>query len=107
MARLPSRLAKGKEASIGIKTMLASFYWGRVCSPRNPKRKESEMAETKTKEEILAEMNEAASQAAKDFEQVIVAQPQGVRSVAGWWETHYRTCGHKRLARILLAVGGE
>ena len=59
---------------------------------------------TKTKEEILVEMDEAAEKAAEDFKAVIATNPDGVESVAKWWKDHYGTAGHKRLARIVISV---
>jgi len=59
---------------------------------------------TKTKEQTLAEMDEAAEKAAEDFKAVIASEPVGVEAVARWWKDYYGTAGHKRLARILMAV---
>ena len=59
---------------------------------------------TKTKEEILVEMDEAAKRAAEDFKVVIASEPNGVEDVARWWKDHYGNAGHKRLARLLMAV---
>ena len=59
---------------------------------------------TKTKEETLAEMDEAAEKAAEDFKAVITSEPNGVEAVARWWNDHYGNAGHKRLARLLMAV---
>ena len=59
---------------------------------------------TKTKEETLAEMDEAAEKAAEDFKAVIASESVGVEAVARWWKDHYTNAGHKRLARILMSV---
>lgn len=59
---------------------------------------------TKTKGEILAEMDEAAEKAAEDFKAVCASEPNGIESVARWWNDHYTNAGHKRLARILMSV---
>lgn len=59
---------------------------------------------TKTKEETLAEMDEAAEKAMEEFKAVVASEPNGVEAVARWWKDHYGMAGHKRLARILMAV---
>lgn len=60
---------------------------------------------TKTREEILAEMDEAAEKAAEDFKAICASEPNGVEAIARWWKDYYGTAGHKRLARLLMAVG--
>ncbi len=59
---------------------------------------------TKTKEEILVEMDEAAKRAAEDFKAVCASEPNGAEAVARWWNDHYTNAGHKRLARLLMSV---
>jgi len=59
---------------------------------------------TKSKEDILAEMDGAAEKAAEDFKVVIASEPNGVEAVARWWKDYYGSAGHKRLARILMSV---
>lgn len=58
----------------------------------------------KDKEETLAGMDEAAFQAMEAFKVVVASEPNGVEAVARWWKDHYATAGHKRLARILMAI---
>jgi len=60
---------------------------------------------TKSKEEILAGMDGAATEAAEALKQIIVQHPQGVEAVANWWKVNFGAAGHKRLARILMSVG--
>lgn len=45
------------------------------------------------------EMDTAAEVAVKELEKL---DPQAVRQVADWWQSHYLKAGHKRLGRKLL-----
>lgn len=57
------------------------------------------MPVTKTKEEIVAEMNAAATVAAEDLKKV----PENARAaIKGWFEKHYLKAGYKRLGKVLL-----
>lgn len=60
---------------------------------------------TKTKEEVLADLDTEAAKAAEAFKAVIAAESKGVEVIAKWWREFYPKAGHKRLARLLLAVG--
>jgi len=66
-------------------------------------RKENTMV-TENKEATLAKMDEAAEKAVEDFKVVVASEPNGVEAVARWWKDHYIQAGHKRLARILMAI---
>jgi hypothetical protein len=49
----------------------------------------------------MTAMDEAAKVAAKDFAKLLTTKAT-VEDVADWWAKHYRSAGHKRLARLLL-----
>ena len=57
------------------------------------------MAETKTKEQIMAEMDSAACDAEADLASI---PNEALEQVANWWQKWYMKAGHKRLARTLL-----
>lgn len=64
----------------------------------------------KTKEEILAGMDEASLDARKEFTEMNTdgeLDDGTLKSLAGWWERWYPTAGHKRLAHILMQEGGK
>ena len=60
-----------------------------------------------SKEETMADidyaaMDDAASQAAEEL--MKLGMEADVAQIADWWRRWYLTAGHKRLARILMAV---
>ncbi len=62
------------------------------------------MIDKKTKEEILAGMDEAAKQAKENFDGL----PQDIkRGAAQWLRKWYLKAGYKRLGRILVAHAKE
>lgn len=63
------------------------------------------MSTPKTKDEIFAEMNAAAGDAKKEFEDMCKFgefDNGTLKSLAGWWERWFSKAGHKRLAYILM-----
>ena len=62
------------------------------------------MMERKSKEEILAGMDEAAKQAKEDFEKL----PEEIKKHASKWVYKwYLKAGYKRLGRLLVAYAKE
>jgi hypothetical protein len=53
----------------------------------------------KSKDEILAEMDVAATEAEAELKLIPESE---IRPVADWWRKHYLKAGHKRLGRILI-----
>lgn len=60
----------------------------------------------KSKEEILAEMDDAAKEARKDFDVLVEEHAIAVKHVGEFFRAHYLTAGYKRLARMFMNEGG-
>jgi len=54
-------------------------------------------------EELIQQMDDAAEKAKAEIEQNI--DRLSARDVIDWWKKWYLKTGHKRLGRILLAIG--
>ena len=54
-------------------------------------------------EELMQQMDEAAVQAREEIEKNI--ESLSARDVISWWSKWYLKTGHKRLGRILVAMG--
>lgn len=54
-------------------------------------------------EELMRQMDEAADQAKVELEQNIINL--SARDIITWWSKWYMKTGHKRLGRILVAMG--
>lgn len=54
-------------------------------------------------EELMQQMDEAAAQARQEIEQNI--DNLSARDIINWWSKWYLKTGHKRLGRILIAMG--
>ena len=50
------------------------------------------------------EMDEAAKLAESDLKKL---DPEKVKVVAEWWNSHFRQSGHKRLGRLLVTFARE
>ena len=59
---------------------------------------------TKSKEEIMAEMDDAADRAREEFKALIVEYPDAVAAIAEWHKRNTAGAGHKRLGRIINSV---
>ncbi len=79
---------------------LLVYMGGVLFLPKYDERRVNTLA-TKSKEEILAGMDGAATEAAEALKQIIVQHPQGVEAVANWWKVNFPTAGSSALA------GGE
>lgn len=55
------------------------------------------------KEELMQQMDEAATQARQEIEQNI--DNLSALDIVNWWSKWYLKTGHKRLGRILVAIG--
>lgn len=55
--------------------------------------------ETKDKEQIMKEMDEAANLAEKELSKV---DKKSIEVVGGWIKKHYLKAGYKRLCRMLI-----
>lgn len=55
-------------------------------------------------EEILKEMDKAATEAAEQLEEI---SKDHIIVVADWWKKNYLKAGHKRLAKLLLACASK
>ncbi len=60
----------------------------------------------KTKEEVLAEMDAKAAEAADELKTLCsdgsIDAGDSLRNLADWWEKWYGDAGHKRLGRAVL-----
>lgn len=56
----------------------------------------------KSKEEVLAGMDQAAETARPDFEKIKEQYPEAVSVLKIWWKANFKEAGHKRLAYILM-----
>lgn len=54
-------------------------------------------------EELMRQMDDAAAQAQTELEQNI--DNLSARDIISWWSKWYMKTGHKRLGRILIAMG--
>ena len=54
-------------------------------------------------EELMQQMDDAAAQAQTELENNI--DSLSARDIISWWSKWYMKTGHKRLGRILVAIG--
>ena len=65
------------------------------------------MADEKTKEQVMAEMDAAAERAKAEILDVLKRDQPSADDVIKWFAANYREAGHKRLGRILVAISKE